>query len=350
MLIHADQLRHFVTKIFQAAGSAEAEADVIADHLVAANLTGHDSHGVSLIPEYINNCAAGRVKPNTPGTLVSSTDGILVYDGERGYGQVVARLATDIAIDTAKERGLAVLALRNSHHIGRIGTYGEQCAAQGLVSIHFVNATGNQPRVAPFGGRDARLPTNPFCVSIPATDRRPPVILDMATSRIAQGKVRVARNSGKSVPPGHLLDPHGEPTTDPSVMFESPPGALLPFGEHKGYALGLICEILAGVITGGATIQPGNPRDGAALNHMLMIVLDPSRVSDMERGRREIDLLVDYVTASPPVSNEVPVMVPGDPERNSKAARLAGGIPLDDGTWSRLCETARTQRVEPPTA
>ena len=159
---------------------------------------------------------------------------MLVYDGQRGYGQVVARNATNIAIDTAREQGVAVLALRNSYHVGRIGAYGEQCAAKGMVSVHFVNATGHQPRVAPFGGRDARLPTNPFCVAIPASDRHRSVVLDMATSRIAQGKVRVARNSGLQVPEGCLLDSKGEPTTEPAVMFDSPPGALLPVRRTQG--------------------------------------------------------------------------------------------------------------------
>ena len=348
MLIEVNQLRRFVEALFQAAGSEAGEAAIVADHLIDANLTGHDSHGVSLIPEYLAHLAAGRIRCNTPGRLVVSEGSILVYDGERGLGQVVAREATAIAIQRAREAGVAVLALRNSHHIGRIGAYGEQCAAAGLVSIHFVNATGHQPRVAPYGGRDARLPTNPFCVAVPATDRRPAILLDMATSRIAQGKVRVARNSGRTVPPGCVLDPQGEPTTDPSVMFASPPGALLPFGEHKGFGLGLICEILAGALAGGVTIQPGNPRNGAVLNHMLAFVLDPTRIGEAAQERREIDLLLDFVTASPPMDPAQPVMTPGDPERRTRAERQAGGIPLDEGTWARLCEAAQTIGVVPP--
>ncbi len=348
MLIEVDRLRSFVEALFRAAGSQPEEASIVAEHLIDANLTGHDSHGVSLIPEYLAHLAAGRIRCNTPGQLVVSDGPILVYDGERGLGQVVAQEATRIAIQRARETGVAVLALRNSHHIGRIGAYGEQCAAAGLVSVHFVNATGHQPRVAPYGGRDARLPTNPFCVAVPATERRPAILLDMATSRIAQGKVRVARNSGQSVPPGCLLDPQGEPTTDPSVMFATPPGALLPFGEHKGFGLGLICEILAGALAGGVTIQPGNPRNGAVLNHMLAFVFDPGRLGDMDQRLQEVDRLLDFVTASPAVDPAQSVMTPGDPERRNRAAREAGGIPLDDGTWSRLCEAAQTVGVAPP--
>ena len=146
----------------------------------------------------------------------------IAFDPSEDTSLIRAGMSTNIAIDTAREQGVAVLALRNSYHIGRIGAYGEQCAAKGMVSVHFVNATGHQPRVAPFGGRDARLPTNPFCVAIPASDRHKSVVLDMATSRIAQGKVRVARNSGLQVPEGCLLDSKGEPTTEPAVMFEKP--------------------------------------------------------------------------------------------------------------------------------
>jgi uncharacterized oxidoreductase len=346
--IEEKKLRRFVTDIFLTSRSSAEEADIVAGHLVEANLTGHDSHGVSLIPEYLDNLAAGNVHPNTAGKLASAQGAMLVYDGQRGYGQVVARNATNVAIDVAREQGVAVLALRNSYHVGRIGAYGEQCAARGMVSIHFVNATGHQPRVAPFGGRDARLPTNPFCVAIPASDRHPSVVLDMATSRIAQGKVRVARNSGLQVPEGCLLDASGEPTTEPSVMFDSPPGALLPFGEHKGFALGLVCELLGGALAGGLTIQPGNERGKGVINHMLMIVFDPTRLNDMNHTRREMDALIDYVLASPPISPDEPVMTPGTPERTKKADRSRNGVELDTGTWDRLVASARKIGVSPP--
>lgn len=340
MIVSAGDLQNFVERIFSAAGSAPEEARTVAAHLVEANLTGHDSHGISLIPEYLRNLKAGNINPNTAGNLVRRDGSILVYDGQRGYGQVVGKLATELAIDAAKKSGLALLALRNSYHIGRVGTYGEQCARSGLVSIHFVNAIGHQPRVAPHGGRDARLPTNPFCVAIPATDRQPMIVLDMATSKIAQGKVRVARNSGKQVAPGQLLDEAGEPTTDPNVMFAKPPGSILTVGEHKGYGISLVCEILAGVFTEGTTIQPGNKQDGSAVNNMLMIVFDPARTSNMDWARREIDLLVDYVKGSPPRSADSPVLVAGDPERLTKQARTDHGLPVDDGTWSQVCEAA----------
>lgn len=346
MLVKAPILLSYVTQIFVAGGCSAAEADVIAAHLVEANLTGHDSHGVAMIPQYVKSLRDGEVRPNTQGRLVHSDGPILVYDGERGWGQVVAKAATEIAIETAKTRGVAILALRNSHHIGRIGAYGEMCAVAGLVSVHFVNAINHWPRVAPFGGRDARLPTNPFCVAVPATASKPQMILDMATSRIAMGKVRVARNSGRQVDDGNLLDAAGNPTTDPSVMFADKPGALLPFGEHKGYGLALACEILAGAFTGGGTIQPANKRGGAPFNNMMTIVIDPARTTDMDWARREVDLLVDYVTASPPRSPGKPVLIPGDPERATKALRLREGLAVDDGTWSQVMQAGASLGVQ----
>lgn len=340
VIVGARDLVNYVTQIFASGGCKVEDAKIVAEHLVEANLTGHDSHGIAMIPQYVKSIGTGEVRSDTRGRLAKRDGSILVYDGERGWGQVVARTATEIAIEEAKKSGIAILALRNSHHIGRIGAYGEMCAAAGLVSVHFVNAIGHWPRVAPFGGRDARLPTNPFCVAVPATPNRPPMILDMATSRIAMGKVRVARNSGRAVETGNLLDAAGEPTTNPAVMFDDKPGSLLPFGEHKGYGLALACEILAGAFTQGGTIQPANKRGGAPVNNMMAFVFDPARLADESWARGEIDLLTDYVTASPPQAADKPVLMPGDPERASKAKRLREGIPVDDGTWSQVTAAA----------
>jgi uncharacterized oxidoreductase len=340
MIVMAPELRAYVSDIFIAGGSQPGEAKIIADHLVDANLTGHDSHGIAMIPSYVKSIKDGTVSPNSIGGLAREDGPILVYDGARGWGQVVAKAATEIAIKTARKTGVALLALRNAHHIGRVGAYGEQCATAGLVSIHFVNATGHWPRVAPYGGRDARLPTNPLCVAIPGDDKQPPLILDMATSRTALGKVRVARNSGEQYAPGYLLDANGEPTTDPSVMFDERPGSLLPVGEHKGYGLALVCEILAGAFTEGGTIQPANKRGGTPMNSMMTIVFDPARTSNLDWARREIDDVISYVKDSPRQSADNPVLIPGDPERIAKAQRTREGIIVDEGTWAGVVSAA----------
>jgi uncharacterized oxidoreductase len=317
-------------------GSYDHEASLVAAHLVRANLTGHDSHGAGMLPAYVRNVQAGLLRPNTAARLVRDDGAILVFDGQRGYGQRVAAEAMDAAIGRCAETGLVAMALRNAHHIGRVGTYGEQSIAAGLVSLHFVNVVDHGPVVAPFGGRDARYSTNPLCMAMPATASTPATLLDMATSKIPIGKARVAMNRGVPVAAGQLIDSEGEPTTDPRVMFREPRGAFLPFGEHKGYGLAFFCELLGGVLTGGGTIQPENPRLGSIVNNMLTFVVDPRRLVDHAWMEAEIDALVRYVKESPPVSAEGAVMVAGDPERKMLAERGTAGIPVDEATWEEI--------------
>jgi uncharacterized oxidoreductase len=171
---------------------------------------------------------------------------------------------------------------------------------------------------------------------MPATSENPAVLLDMATSRIARGKAMVAMNRGERVAEGLILDSDGEPTTDPSVMFRKPGGALLPFGEHKGYGLALICELLAGVLTGGGTIQPENPRRGGIVNNMLTFLVDPGRLVEHDWMQHEIDAVISHIKGSPPSVAGQSVLVAGDPERKKYAERSMGGIPMDEVTWEEI--------------
>ena len=336
MLISGHNLKNVLLAILRQAGSDDYEAGLVAEHLVGANLTGHDSHGAGMLPTYLRNIRAGLLLPGTAASLIRDDGSILVYDGQRGYGQRVAFEAMAAAIERCRARGLVVMALRNAHHIGRVGSYGEQSIAAGLVSLHFVNVVDHDPVVAPFGGRDARYSTNPICMAMPATDATPALLLDMATSKIALGKARVALNRGEPVAPGQLLDPRGEPTRDPRVMFQEPRGALLPFGEHKGYGLGFFCELLAGVLAGGGSIQPGNPRQGSIVNNMLTFVVDPGRLVDHAWMQAEIDALVRYFKESRPVEPGGSVLVAGEPERRKFAERSRAGIEVEEVTWEEI--------------
>src|SRR5215216_7226552 len=218
----ADQLRTLTSAIIQAGGSAVAEADLVADHLVLANLAGHDSHGVGMVPSYVRHLKAGLVVPNTRAKVVKDDGAVLMFDGGRGYGRCVAGEAMAAAIARARQTGVVAVTLANAHHIGRVGAYGELTSAAGLVSLHFVNVTDHRAIVAPFRGTDARFVTNPVCIALPGTDSHPPVLLDMATSAIAMGKVRVAKNEGHEVADGILIDSKGRPTRDPNVMYKDP--------------------------------------------------------------------------------------------------------------------------------
>jgi len=253
-----------------------------------------------------------------------------------GYGQTICREATEMAIARAKDKGAAIVGLRRTHHMGRIGAWGEMCARAGLISIHYVNTTGHRPYVAPWGGFESRYSTNPYCTAIPATDKTPMIVLDMATSRVAQGKVRVAYYAGKKTPADALIGPDGVPTDDPKVIFEEPYGAMLSFGQHKGFGLAMICEILAAGITGGGTAREELMDQDTICNNMLMIVIDPAGFGAEIPFRDEIDQLVEHVSSSKTAVGFDKIRFPGDPEREATADRKANGIWIDDNTWGEM--------------
>jgi hydroxycarboxylate dehydrogenase B len=336
MHVAADRLRQLTATILARGGSEPAEAELVADHLVDANLAGHDSHGVGLIPHYVRHVQAGLVVPNTSVKVVKDDGAFLMFDGQRGFGRRVAGEAMAGAMERCRETGVVVMTLAGSHHIGRVGAYGELASAAGLVSLHFVNVADHTGLVAPFRGSDARFSTNPVCIAMPGTATQPPLLLDMATSGVAMGKVAVAKRAGRRLPDGNLIDPQGAPTNDPEVMYREPRGSLLPFGAHKGYALAVLTELLAGALSGGGTIQPENPRRGGIVNNMFSVIVDPARLAGVDWMRREVDGFVGYVKASLPADPASPVLVPGDPERLAREQRLRAGIPLDAATWDEL--------------
>ena len=342
MRIDHQQLRRLTGNLLRATGSRPEEAETVADHLVEANLAGHDSHGVGMLPHYVRNLKAGTLIPNQTPDIVSESGNFAVWDGRNGYGQVIARDAIRWAVETARREGVAVHGLRGTHHIGRVGTYGEIAAAAGLASLHFVNVNAGTPKVAPFRGREGRYGTNPVCIAIPGTAATPPTILDMATSRVAVGKVRVAHNEGKPMIPGALIDPDGAPTTDPGVIYRTPSGAVLSFGEHKGYGLALIAELLAGAVVGSGTVQPEHSRDRGIVNAMLSIVVDIERLAERAYFEHEVDQMITYIKATQPADPALPVLVPGEPERIARAKRRAEGIEIDATTWAEIGEAAKS--------
>lgn len=340
-LIPTSALHRWVSDLWLAAGSAPTESLLTADHLVGASLAGHDSHGVGMVPRYVNSWLANELQLNRHAAIVQDFGSMLTLDGQRGMGQAVAHEAMNLAIDRARQHGVCVMGLKHSHHIGRIGHWAEQAVAAGLVSVHFVNAV-SKPIVAPHGGTQGRFLTNPFTVGIPVPGR-PPVLLDFATSAIALGKVRVAYNKRVKVPAGSLLDPRGELTDDPAVMFPppgSPPGALVPFGGHKGYALAMVCELLGAALIGGETTRPAySTMKHAIWNNMLTIVFDPRRMGTSEMFGDEFNAFVDWVQSAPLQRNTESIMLPGDPERASRAAR-AETMPIDSGTLAQMDDAA----------
>jgi len=331
-------LRTQCANILEAAGSSPAEAQQVADNLVLANLSGHDSHGVGMLPRYVDAVAEGGLTPNASVKVNVDIGTMMSLDGQRGYGQIVGVQAMDLGIARAKQHGSCIFTLASAHHLGRIGHFAEMATAQGLVSMHFVNVL-SRPVVAPWGGGDGRFGTNPCCIGIPLAGAAP-FLLDFATSRVAQGKMRVAYNKGERVPDGYLIDEKGAPTNNPGVVVVPQGnglfGALMTFGEHKGYGMAMACELLGGALTGGGTWHRPADNSRTVLNGMLTVLIDPAKLGTQAAFEQEATAFVDWLRQSPPGAGYDHVQIAGEPERTARKAREVEGIWLDDATWGEI--------------
>ncbi|HET6470169.1 MAG TPA: Ldh family oxidoreductase, partial [Geminicoccaceae bacterium] len=282
MLIQVEPLKRLLAAVFEAAGCPSDEAARVTHYLTRATLTGHDSHGVIRTQRYVEWLREGWVLAGQHVAPVLETDVLAILDGRHGMGQTVGPESARIGMAKAKGKGVAVVALRNSGHLGRIGDFAEMAVDEGLVSLHFVNVFGSL-LVAPFGGRERRFSTNPICIGVPTGDDAP-FILDFATALVAEGKVLVASQGGKPVPVGALVSAEGELTDDPLVLYGPPEpgrspdprrgtGAMRAFGEHKGSGLALACDLLAGALGGSGITRRS---EGRVPNGMLSIYLEPA--------------------------------------------------------------------------
>jgi uncharacterized oxidoreductase len=345
MVFQQQHLVRAIEAIALAGGSSAEEARLVAENLVTANVVGHDSHGIGMMPRYVEALLEGGLHPNRKVEVKLDGGSLLSLDGGAGYGQSIGRQATRLAIERAKRHGVSITALGNSHHLGRIGHWAEMAVAQGLVSIHFVNVR-SYARVAPFGGADRRFGTNPVCIAIPLAGE-PPFVLDMATSAVAQGKLRVAHNQRAKVPLGWLIDDQGNPTDDPRWGVVPPLGAMLCFGEHKGYGLSVACELLGGALTAGGIDSFENKTKRRVLNGMLTIVLDPRRLGTAAAFEKEAREYLAWLRSSRPAPGFDRVRLAGEPEREYRAARERDGVPVDEETWREIREAAAKLKLAP---
>ena len=284
--------------------------------------------------------------PNRHAEVVSNRSALVVVDGGFGYGQVIGKEAMTIAIDHAQKHGLCAMGIRNSGHLGRIGAWAEQLADAGLASFHFVNTSGFGILVAPHGGSDRRLSANPMAAGVPVKGK-PHIILDIATSIVAEGKIQISRNRGEQLKPGLVIDSAGQPTTDPEKFYATPPGAIFPFGEHKGSGLSFMCEILAGSLTGGASSHPENKTASRLVNNMMTIAFDPGAFPT-DLFDADVARLFDWTKASPPIKRGGEVLLPGEVEDRTQTERLANGIPLDPETMRQIGDAAKRLGVKVP--
>ncbi len=349
-VIDADSLTRFAASLFEKIGVGSREASIVARSLIGANLRGYDSHGAMRIPFYVAAIRDGRVKPGQALRVERETPAVLVCDGGWGLGQVLARDLMERLIAKARSMGVACGTLRQAAHIGRVGEYSEIAAEHGMAAVICANGHGSGQRVAPVGGKQGRLGTNPLSIGMPG-GRDGPFILDFGTSATAEGKVRVKRIAGQSVPPGWILDADGNPTTDPNKLYGDPPGSILPMGgdqAYKGFGLAFMIEMLAGGLSGGSCSHPGAPPPVG--NDALFLVIAPEQFGGERHLRTQIALLEPFVRNTPRRQGVEKITLPGDPERELLEKRLAQGIPLDDGNWAELVRLAGSLDVAVPAA
>jgi uncharacterized oxidoreductase len=331
-----DQLEALAARIFAALGVPAGDAAWVARLLVRANLRGHDSHGVIRVPQYAGSIRKGETNPRPAIQVLQETPTTAIVDGDLGLGQVVARRATEVGLEKAARQGLAAVGVRRSNHIGRLADYAELAAEQGFVALVWTNAP-TAPSVVPHGGIARRLSTNPLAVAVPGAGGSVAISVDMATSIVAEGKVRVKRNRKEPLPDGWAIDPAGRPVSDPEVFYGPPRAGLLPAGGHKGTALGLIVEVLGGILSGEGAI---GERTGPVHNGTFLVLIEVARFLPLLEFTGQVTDLVGWVKSATPAAGVAEVLVPGEPEARSEAHRRAHGIPVEAETWRQIEEIA----------
>lgn len=335
-----DQLHKITRAIFEVTGVPAAEAAIVADSLVDANLCGHDSHGAVRIPQYVGFIRDGDIATGVPLKIDSETETTAVIDGGWGFGQVQSRRMTEVAMNKARNAGVAVVTLHHCNHIGRVGEYLERVARAGFVAFAAVNNHGSGRSTAPYGGWEPRLATNPITFAAPVADGDP-VVLDITTSVTAEGKIRVRRNKGEPVPEGWIIDNQGNFTTDANDFYTDPRGAIMPFGgevAHKGFGLSMMVDILVGALGSGGCSRPEANRLG---NAFFLTVIDPARFNGADYCRRQVADLIAWCKSSRKLPGVEEILVPGEPEARCRKHRLEHGIEIDAETWRQIEETAK---------
>jgi uncharacterized oxidoreductase len=347
--IGPSELTGFAVELFVAVGVPADDARIVAQSLVGANLRGHDSHGVMRIPQYVGFLERGEYRTSVDLVVEHETPALVACDARWGLGQVQAYRLLDRIMPKARALGIAAGTMRDCGHCGRLGEYAERAAEEGMILQATVNNGGSGQRVAPPGGVEPRLGTNPLCVGVPTDQADAPIVLDFGTSVAAEGKVRVHHINQTPVPDGWLLDHEGHPTNDPAVLYRPPSGSILPMGgqqAYKGFGLALVLDLLASGLSGGRACYPGAPP--ARGNNVFFLVIDPDRFSGSQTLRKEAGELAAFVRSTPRAAGVESILLPGDPERRTLRTRSEHGIPLEGNHWRMLSELADRLGVIPP--
>lgn len=332
--IGSARLREITAEIFRAVGTPESVASVVAESLVDADLTGHDSHGVVRIVEYLDQIRAGHLDPQAKPEIVRETPTTLLVNGHRAFGYVTAQWTMGQLITKAAQNHVAAAGIYRCGHIGRVGTYAAMAAERGLLALAFVNGGGTKPRVAPFGGIRPVFGTNPLAGAVPVQGGAP-IVFDFSTSVVASGKIRIARDKGEEIPQGWILNSEGHPSRQPKDYYDG--GMLLPMAGHKGYALGLLVEVLGGILPGAGT--PVLPDSGYGVgNGVFLFALNVEAFRPLSEFTRQVEDLIGVVKTTPPVDGVGEVFLPGEPEQRTRARKLEEGIDISEKTWQAIVQ------------
>jgi LDH2 family malate/lactate/ureidoglycolate dehydrogenase len=335
MIVTVEALTDASRRALEKAGASPGNASEVANHLVLANLSGVDTHGVVHIPRYIDEIRMGWIDPLAEPAVLHEGSSYALVSGNWTFGQVATRLATEIAITKSNETGMAIVGLVQANHIGRVGHYVEMAAERRTATLVFSGGYGvEQPAAVPFGGRTALLHTNPIAFGFPGGSE-PPLTFDFATTAVAGMKVVAARERSEQLPPNSIVDRDGRPTTNPADYFAG--GSYLPFGGHKGYALMMASEFVGRIFTGSDRFAD-TKRGGPSMRHqgVTVIAFRVDLMDNLEDVLGRVDEMERRTHAVPPAPGFTEVMVPGDPERRAREQRKRDGIPIGESLWHEL--------------
>lgn len=340
--VKAEQLNDIARALFVASGVPEAEAEIVARHCVAANLAGHDSHGIIRVPDYIDRVKRGHIVPGAPFKVVQESTTTTVIDGHWGFGYVVTEQAMKLTIEKARKHNVAAATVSRQGHIGRLASYTLMAAENNMIGLITADSGRSPKQVVPFGGRAPRLGTNPLSIAVPS-ELEGPLFIDFATSAVAGGKISLAAARGESIPGNWIIDSEGKATTDPKKHKQG--GALLPLGGtegYKGYGLAVIVEILCGLLTGlGFGVEPtGKHNDGC-----FLAVFNVDAFLPIARFKKEVADLAKFLKDTPPAEGSQGVLYPGEIEFQAESDRRKNGVMIEDATWAKLGEIAASHGV-----
>ncbi|MCB1548555.1 MAG: Ldh family oxidoreductase [Hyphomicrobiaceae bacterium] len=336
-VVPVDRLRTIVKTLLMSAGASESEAATVSRYSVAANLAGHDSHGVIQIPTYIDRIGKGHIVPGAPFEIKQESPTTTVIDGNWGFGYVVAEKAMQLTIEKARKSNVAATTILRQSHIGRVSAYPLMAAEAGMIAIMTADSGRSPKSVAPFGGRAPRLGTNPICIAVPS-DLEAPFYIDMATSGVAVGKIKLAEARGQTIPEGWIVDKEGKPTTDPADYGRG--GVVLPLGGaegHKGYGLSAMIEVLSALLPGlGFGVDPtGRHNDGC-----FIAVFNVPAFRDLATFKREVADFARYLKETPTADGFDEVLYPGEVEYRREQERLKAGVGVEEKTWKAFVDLA----------